>query len=143
MTTKIELEYPYSERWKFGYLNINSDNRRTLTLFNSHIDRSGVQYARYLMSVKLGRFLNDDEQVDHIDNDKTNDHISNLQILSPLENRLKHQVYTFNCIHICPICGITFELSKNRNYGKDNPCCSRTCGYQKMSITAFNNRHNF
>jgi hypothetical protein len=30
--TKIELEYPYSEDFKAGYLNINKESRRTLLL---------------------------------------------------------------------------------------------------------------
>ena len=73
---EIKLEYPYSEIWKKGYIVVNPEGRRTLILFNSSDDRTSTQYARYLLAVKLGRFLNDDEQVDHKDNDKTNDNIT-------------------------------------------------------------------
>ena len=83
---EIKLEYPYSEIWKKGYIVVNPEGRRTLILFNSSDDRTSTQYARYLLAVKLGRFLNDDEQVDHKDNDKTNDALGNLQILSKQEN---------------------------------------------------------
>ena len=56
-STKIDLEYPYNTKWKYGYLNINSEGRRTLTLYNSPSDRSSTQYARYLLAVSLGSFL--------------------------------------------------------------------------------------
>lgn len=87
---KIELQYPYNERWRLGYIVVNSENRKNVVLYNSHSDRSTVSYARYLMSVKLGRFLLRSEEVDHIDEDKTNDSLSNLQILSTAENLRKN-----------------------------------------------------
>ena len=86
--TKIKLEWTYSDRWRAGYLIINRDDRRTLILYNSPKERSSTQYARYLLAVSLGRFLEDDEQVDHIDDDKTNDDISNLAVISQ-EGNLK------------------------------------------------------
>ena len=82
MSTLIDLEYPYNEIWKKGYLNTNKENRKTLTLYNSHGDRSSTQYARYLLAVSLGRFLTEQEHVDHIDNDKTNDSLENLRVVS-------------------------------------------------------------
>lgn len=51
---------------------------------------TSTAYARYLMSVKLKRYLHDDEEVDHIYNDFTNDSIDNLQILSGSENTKKY-----------------------------------------------------
>lgn len=53
---KVKLEYPYNTQWKQGYVVINRDNRRTLLLINGE-KRSCTQYARYLLAVKLGRFL--------------------------------------------------------------------------------------
>ena len=83
---KIELQEPYKSIWKCGYIVTNKENRKNVILYNSNNDRSTVSYARYLMSVYLGRFLDKDEEVDHIDNDKTNDSFNNLQILSKIEN---------------------------------------------------------
>lgn len=83
---RIELEKPYSDRWRHGYVVTNPENRKTLILFNSDEDRSSTQYARYLKAVSIGRFLSDDETVDHIDEDKTNDDIDNLGILTRAEN---------------------------------------------------------
>ena len=88
-STKIEIEYPYSTKYKSAYLVVNKDNRRTVILYNSHSDRSSTQYARYLMAVKLGRFLEEHDHIDHKDDDKTNDHIDNLQILTLAQNNIK------------------------------------------------------
>ena len=132
--TKIKLEPPY-DKWKYGYLNINSNGRRTLTLYNSHKDRTSTQYARYLMAVSLGRFLSAIEHVDHKDEDKTNDDIENLQILSLRENNIKtHKMPNEN--FICPICEKTFtktrtQLNKNikwRDGRRSEITCSRKCG---------------
>lgn len=90
MKTTIKLEAPYSDDWKKGYLLTNRENRKTVILYNSKEDRSSTQYARYLMAVKLGRYLTKDETVDHIDEDKTNDDINNLQIISLHDNIAKH-----------------------------------------------------
>ena len=72
MSTRIELEYPYNERWRKGYIVTNPEGRKTLILFNNKDDRSSTQYARYLLAVKLGRFLAPEETVDHIDGNKNN-----------------------------------------------------------------------
>lgn len=86
---KIQLQHPYDKDWKQGYLQINSEGRRTVILYNSPRDRSTTAYARYLLSIKIGRYLEDTEQVDHIDNDKTNDNVTNLQILTGKQNSTK------------------------------------------------------
>ena len=131
--TKIQLEPPYSNDWKFGYLVTNPEGRKTLILYNSHSDRSSTQYARYLMAVKLGRYLRKDETVDHIDGDKTNDSISNLQVLSLADNIKKtHCLPDVNLI--CPVCGKKFTKTRASLRGKLDRAdkgeisCSRRCG---------------
>ena len=51
--------------------------------------RKQMLYSRWLMQEHLGRELLPDEHVDHIDEDKTNDRLDNLQILSPAANSRK------------------------------------------------------
>ena len=102
--TLIQLQYPYSNKWKKGYLNTNPEGRKTLSLYNSRTDRSSTQYARYLLAVKIGRFLTRKEQADHKDEDKANDNLSNLQILSVLENNRKTHKKDAVIQCICPIC---------------------------------------
>ena len=134
MLTKIKLEKPYCDRWRFGYLNINKEGRRTLALYNSSKDRSSCQYARYLMAVKIGRFLTENEEVDHIDNDFTNDSLDNLQILSAEENRNKRNcsVGVSMVEFECPICNDIFSRERRNTHiiikSKKIITCSRKCG---------------
>lgn len=132
---KIKLEYPYNTRWKYGYLATNKEGRPTLTLYNNSKDRSATQYARYLLSVKLGRFLTKNETVDHIDGDKTNNALSNLQILSSADNtRKSHKKEDY--VLICPVCKKAFVRKRTQVSGKQKKikikngelCCSRHCG---------------
>lgn len=135
---KIDLLPPYSTIWVKGYLVVNPENRRNVILYNCSDIRSTVSYARYLMSVHLGRFLTDEEQVDHINNDKTDDRIENLQILSRLENMRKtHKKGETMRAFICPICSKEFYLTARQSH-KINPSCSRKCGRIKAGITAAN-----
>jgi hypothetical protein len=129
---KITLQTPYKENWKFGYLVINPENRRTVILFNNKKHRSSVSYARYLMAVHLSRYLTKEEQVDHIDNNKTNDDINNLQILTRKENNLKSAKGITWIDMICPKCNKNFK-KELRHYRHNHHCCSRSCGSKKLS----------
>ncbi len=145
MKNLIILSEPYSSDWSRGYLNTNTEGRRTLTLYNSNANRSSTQYARYLLSVKLGRYLTKDEEVDHIDGDKTNDSISNLQILGKKQNRQKSNPTTF-IKGFCYICGVEIikrksdlrSPSKKLDLKNGLLTCSRSCGYVKAAITLKN-----
>jgi hypothetical protein len=98
--------------------------------------KTTMLYSRFLMEQKLGRKLEYDETVDHIDNDFTNDSLSNLQLLSRIENSAKRHVDTNNVIEMstyeCPMCGSEFEkdvrhVKHNRKQGKAGPFCSKSC----------------
>lgn len=139
---KVHLQYPYSEDWDNGYLVINGENRRTLILYNSHTDRSSTQYARYLLAVSLGRYLGDHEHVDHIDNDRTNDDISNLQILSKAENNKKAARDKGRLLSEikCPVCSKIFTRRKGNTqavpvYKGRVVSCSRACANQFKKLT--------
>lgn len=136
---KIILEKPYSDFYRFGYLVTNRENRRMVVLFNSNKDRSTTAYARYKLACSIGRLLTDEEQVDHIDGDKTNDELCNLQILSPTENHHKTFKTGETMLNfVCPICNKDFTLTKQKAAKKANPTCSRKCGYAKTSLTLKN-----
>ena len=88
--TKIEIDPLFADKWDAAYVvHHKKENRRYVILRNSKTDkRTTIQYAKYLMCIKLGRLLNANEQVDHIDGDKMNDSIDNLQVLKR-EDHLK------------------------------------------------------
>lgn len=139
---KIDLEFPYSEIYQTGYIYVNNEDRRCVTLKTSDGKLTGTTYARYLMSVKLGRFLTDQEEVDHIDNNKTNDDPNNLQILTPEQNREKQRLHYINNVQqkfdlACPYCGKDFTLTERdmgekfykhyTNNGSGLIFCSNSC----------------
>lgn len=102
------------------------------------------------MSVHLNRYLDKKEQVDHIDNDKLNDTISNLQILTPRENNIKKNehlgIKSQNIDLICPICGVEFSRTPRQVRYKIVKgkliTCSRVCGGKMSHITAKNNKND-
>lgn len=92
-----------------------------------------MTYARHLMSVFLGRFLTEEEHVDHINDDCTDDRIENLQILTPSQNSLKmlYRRGRVMAVIICPTCGFLFSCEigntslANCYKGRISACCAR------------------
>lgn len=119
---------------KRGSIVINSENRRNVILRNRDLGRSTtISYARYMMSVKLGRFLTKDEIVDHIDGDHTNDSYENLQIISKRDNTIKgvlqNRTSSIYCKIKCGVCDSIFYRRRGKTYNKRN-FCSRACLYE-------------
>lgn len=112
---------------------LHSKEKRRIVAIVGPVDRTSMSYARYLMCMHLGRRLEDWEEVDHIDNDKLNDTIENLQILTKRQNKDKHTA-TLNgrtmMELVCPWCNKTFYKERRlvvhtkRVYP---PTCSRSC----------------
>ena len=134
----ISLEEPFKSLWKKGYLQVHPNNRKYVCLYNSQEDRTIVSYARYLMSVYLGKVVPDEFEVDHIIDDPTDDRIDNLQLLSQEENLIKqHYKYIMESqnrygFH-CAWCSTPFilterELKMRLAQGVEMAFCSRSCG---------------
>lgn len=111
------------------------DGRQIVIKIDNGI-RKTQSYPRYLMEMYLGRLLSTEEEVDHIDNDYRNNHISNLQLLSTKDNRIKEMNRTHRTLKMfsgtCPICSIVFQkplnqVKGNLKKGKAGPFCSRSC----------------
>jgi hypothetical protein len=124
------VEKPYlcskEKRW---YIHIKLENGRLcLTL------------ARFLYQEYIGRILSSKEEVDHIDENKLNDSIENLQILSEAENIRKSNTHNktkyFQLKEICFWCDKKFILTPKQQQQKvadlkrgrnPNYYCSRSC----------------
>lgn len=112
----IELQEPFKSLWSKGYLRVEATGRKYLSLYNAVGDQTSISYARYLMCVHLGYILAPDLEVDHRDDDCTNDDINNLQVLTAQENLLKQQWnYTQNVQecrgYACAWCNTYFILT--------------------------------
>lgn len=141
---RIELNRPYSDDWRLGYLRTSPDGRKRVDLFNTNSDRTTVSYSRYLMACKEGRYLSDNEEVDHKDTDCTNDDIDNLQILSIEEHRLKTSNENTGRSFItlsCSYCGTVFDKELRIIKSKPNQLnhfCSRSCNGKFYWSQGFN-----
>lgn len=114
---------------------------RKLIFLRKDDKQTSISYARYLMCLKEERILEPWEEVDHIDNDCSNDNVSNLQILTSEENIAKYNAskeskgQTYLDL-ICDWCGKSFKRSSQRmNKHRDATCCSRSCGGKQSHVT--------
>jgi DNA-directed RNA polymerase subunit RPC12/RpoP len=137
---KIDTEFPFNDY--AGYIVINPEGRKNVCLVykKERKNRTTISYARYLMSVREKRVLLKSEQVDHIDGDKTNDVIENLQILSAKENSIKRTIekgQTLKMVEmICPNCKNTFHKPLSSTYlqkGGHYTVCSKECSYKILT----------
>lgn len=140
----LEL-YPGYSRVSKPY--VGRDNRKRCSLSGSGLKSKTSQYARLLLEVKIGRRLKGDETVDHIDEDKTNDNLDNLQVLSRSENIRKSQSFRpeEKYFGFCPVCSNGFSkamrnVRSNKKQGREGPFCSRNCaGVRNQQIQMKNN----
>ncbi len=137
----IKPQYPF-HTWDSALVGFNNKkgryyvrlerNKNNPLYVEGKRNRLGMNYARYLMSVHLGRILDDTEQADHINNIKTDDRIENLQILTKVKNQQKYydhyrkhiqeriRLRCDNCYHF--YYRLQWQITKDGNH-----FCSASC----------------
>lgn len=111
---------------------IGKDGRKRCVLYYGKGNTPSKSYPRLVLETKLGRKLTEDEEVDHIDTDHTNDDPINLQILGTEEHREKSKLETYVLqsnkeLLTCPQCGTLFSATQTRINSSETPCCTRSC----------------
>jgi hypothetical protein len=89
-----------------------------------------MSYARYLLCIKEGRWLEPWEDADHVDDDRLHDEPNNLQVLSKAENAAKRSTGVALVTLICPSCELSFERERRQTHlvkGGVRTYCSRSC----------------
>ena len=110
----IETKEPYKDCRVYGVY-WNKDGRSRVAVIFPNGKKKTVSYPKFLMEVKLGRFLEKNETVDHIDGNPRNNDYSNLRILKR-DDHAKVEVKRLKRMQFkCPMCGKTFWLS-GKNY---------------------------
>lgn len=133
----IDLEEPFKSQWRNGYLRQEADGRKYLSLYNEPGVQTSISYARYLVACKLGFHIPDGYEVDHINDDKTDDSLENLQILTAEENVFKqHYNYVMHqqghylvCCAWCDMNELVTEriIKMKQAKGLQWYFCSRAC----------------
>ena len=112
------------------------DGRKHLVLNNNNLPskdknkRKTLSYPKALMENHIKRRLFDDETVDHIDGNFTNDDMNNLQILDRRENALKSSpklIVKGVCVNCSKIFILSKEQRSSRAKWRKGPFCTRSC----------------
>ena len=100
---------------------------------------------RVLMENQVGRLLESNEVVHHIDEDRSNDDISNLELLSRSDHSRHHMKPVEPTRAQCAICETWFEVAPHHYRARvarshaGTIACSRRCG-RKMQMMTLNSR---
>ena len=133
---KIEISNYYKAKgYNAAYLNTNKEPRRVVTLRKPSGEMTSISYAKYLYTSHYNCSVSSGDQVDHINGDKMDDRIENLQVISGTYNRQKDHRKKEMVLLKCPICGSEFLFEKGNLSSHPNPCCSRRCGGIKSHQT--------
>lgn len=92
----------------------NLIGRKQVTVRYKSLEITSKQYAKALYEAYHNVRLGYDDTIDHIDNDKTNDDITNLQILTRADNSRKAMPIPYDVEVKCHQCGEDFIIKSNR-----------------------------
>jgi hypothetical protein len=121
-------EYYKNKGYDRVYINTNKEPRRVATLRTPEGKMTSMSYAKYLYTSHYKCDISEGDQVDHINGDRMDDRIDNLQVISGIYNRQKDHRRKEMVMCKCPVCGKEFLFEKRNLPFKPNPCCSRKCG---------------
>jgi len=124
----LYLLFKYMKDWKTvkkgDYLYAKVPDHPNATS-NGYVLEHRVVVERY-----LGRYLDRKELVHHIDENKKNNEIENLRVMSPTDHNNLHKRKLVMVQHNCPNCGIDFIRRPKGKNEPNEPKCSRRCNGQ-------------
>jgi hypothetical protein len=122
------------ENYKFCGPYIGKDGRLRLVGVDANKVRHTISYPKYLMELHLGRYLEKEEQVDHIDGNPLNNDLSNLQILSLGKHQYIDALRNEDIVVNCKFCGKPFVIKGNTVHNRNRKdrhqsgyFCSKQC----------------
>lgn len=110
------------------YIATNKEPRRVATLRKPSGEMHSMSYAKYLYTSHYKCDVFKGDQVDHINGNKMDDRIENLQVISSRYNSSKNHSVRVMVELECPVCKEKFLFPERNLPFKNDPCCSRKCG---------------
>lgn len=134
MANHLPSLYPFTDYTVYGPIYHKQEKRMMVVIVHKQNEkvRSSLSYARYLYQTHHAIKLDQNQHIDHIDNDRLNDTISNLQVLSDKENKDKYSstLIKHTIILTCDRCGEQFERLESQSCkmrGGLHNFCSKQC----------------
>ena len=126
---KIKIfDYYKRKGYNVVYFSTNKEPRRVATLRKPNGEMTSISYAKYLYTSHYETDVAEGDTIDHINGDKMDDRIENLQVVSRRYNIQKYHKHKEMVLRICPVCQKEFLYPKRNLSTHPNPCCSRRCG---------------
>lgn len=130
-----KLKHPYKGCTSTGPYYHKGSDRMFLLIKNEDGRKVFTQYSRYLLEVFLGRYLTEDETVDHVDGNRLDDSVDNLRVLLRKDNVKEYRRSSFSkkaqiIKGTCPVCLQEFNRKRNLSpvtRGYSFSTCSRRC----------------
>lgn len=104
------------------YVAVNKEPRRVATLRKENGEMTSMSYAKYLYTSHYRVDIAEGDQVDHINGDKMDDRIENLQVISGTYNRQKDHKRKKMILRTCPVCNEKFLFPAANLSSHPNPC---------------------
>lgn len=130
---RIEAPHPFSAYTAYRVFHKQQKRWQVCLVPLDGGKRTTILYAKFVLSIALGRVLARDEEVDHIDGNKLNDDLCNLAVVSRRENRRRYdRAHPGAVLKLkCAYCGVEFVRRRNqttavRHWQLDD-YCSRSC----------------
>jgi len=99
-----------------------------------YIKNRYVYEHRLIVERSIGRLLGCDEVVHHINEDKLDNRLENLRVMSQEEHNIKHRRSAEHIVVVCTLCGVPFKREKRqfKINNKHNFCClSHSVSFQQ------------
>ena len=118
----------------YGPYNNSADGRLRCVIVFPNGKRKTVSYPKYLMEVHLGRYLNIDETIDHIDGNFLNNNLTNLRVIDRKQHAIEDAVRNKDVTVKCKYCGKEFTIQGSKLHDRNRKdrsqagyFCSRQC----------------
>ena len=120
----------FYKNWGFVkvYIVTNKEPRRVAILRKPSGETLTMSYAKYLYTSYYKEIVPEEMHIDHINGDKMDDRIENLQKITGRYNRQKDHKHKEMVLLKCPVCNKEFLFDRRNLKFRPNPCCSRRCG---------------